>query len=245
MSMSDAEWLQRVELAAAYRIASLEGADDGIFNHFSCAVSDDPGCFLIKPFGMLFSEVTASGLLKVDAQGKVVEGSGKWEPTAFFIHSSIYARVPRATCVFHTHMPYATALSSLYDMRILPVNQSSLRFVNRTSYLRRYNGLVLDSNSAEDIVGALCERDVLLMGNHGVTLVDDSVIGCVYDLHYLEQACRDQHLVLASGQPLRLIPDDVVERTAAQMLDEKRMAKRAHFDAMCRHLDAVNPGYAR
>lgn len=243
MSISDAEWSQRLKLAAAYRIAALEGMDDGVFNHFSCAVPDEPGYFLLKPFGPLFSEVTASSLIKVDADGRIIAGSGDWEPTAFFIHSSIHAGVSRAECVFHTHMPYATALSSLADMRIRPINQSSMRFVKRTAYLERYGGLVMDTDEAALIVDALCGCDVLLMANHGATVIDDTVEGCVYDLHYLEWACRDQYLVLASGQPARPIPEDVVERTAAQMVEEKRMAKQVHFDAMLRRLNATNPGY--
>ncbi|AOV16319.1 hypothetical protein BJI67_03855 [Acidihalobacter aeolianus] len=243
--MTDAEWSQRVRLAAAYRISALEGMDDGVFNHFSCAVPGEPQHFLLKPFGPLFSEVTASGLIKVDAEGSVVAGEGEWEPTAFHIHARIHAGVPRARCIFHTHMPYATALASLADMRLLPVNQSSLRFVRRTAYLEDYGGLVLDDGEANRIVEALARYDVLLMANHGVTVIGDDIEGCVYDLHYLEWACRDQYLVYASGQPPRLIPEAVVARTAEQMIEEKRMAKAIHFAAMLRRLDAVNPGYDR
>ncbi|SMF37255.1 Ribulose-5-phosphate 4-epimerase/Fuculose-1-phosphate aldolase [Tistlia consotensis] len=242
-AMSAAEWATRVKLAAAYRIAALEGADDGVFNHFSCAVPDEPGHFLLKPFGPLFSEATASGLLKVDLSGAIVSGSGKWEPTAFLIHSRIHQHVPRARCILHSHMPYATALASLADMRIQPVNQSSMRFVKRTAYLESYRGLVLDEAEALSIVEALAEHDVLLMANHGVTVIDDTVEGCVYDLHYLEWACRDQLLVSSFGQPVRAIPEAVVEAAAAQMVEEKAYAKAAHFAAMLRRLDRENPGY--
>src|SRR5437868_15134409 len=90
---TEAEWRARVELAAAYRIAALEGMDDGVFNHFSCAVPGQEGLFLLKPFGPLFSEASASGLIKVDISGKIVEGDGRWEPTAFHIHSRIHRAV--------------------------------------------------------------------------------------------------------------------------------------------------------
>jgi ribulose-5-phosphate 4-epimerase/fuculose-1-phosphate aldolase len=241
---SAAEWETRVKLAAAYRIAALEGADDGVFNHFSCAVPDEPGHFLLKPFGPLFSEVTASGLLKIDLDGKIVAGAGRWEPSAFFIHAHIHQRVPRAKCVLHTHMPYATALASLQDMRIQPVNQSSMRFIRRTAYMEHYGGLVLDEAEALEIVRALEEHDILLMANHGVTVIDETVEGCVFDLHYLEWACRDQLLVYGAGQPVRHIPEAVVARTAAQMVEEKATSKALHFAAMLRRLDRENPGYA-
>lgn len=243
MSITDAEWSERIKLAAAYRIAAMEGVDDGVFNHFSCMVPGEPQRFLLKPFGSLFAEVTASSLLKIDVHGNIVMGAGDWEPTAFFIHSSIHVGVPRAHCIFHTHMPYATTIASMADMRIRPVNQSSMRFINRTAYLEQYGGLVMHSDEAAIIVNALSGHDVLLMANHGVTIIDDTIEGCVYDLHYLEQACRDQCRLYASGLPCRMIPDEIANRTAMQMIEEKQMAKRIHFAAMRRRLDKTNPGY--
>lgn len=242
-SISATEWKARVKLAAAYRIAALEDCDDGVFNHFSLSVPGESDHFLLKPFGPLFCEATASGLIKVDSKGNIVTGEGVWEPTAFFIHSRIHQSVPRAACILHTHMPYASAISSMAEMRILPVNQSSMRFVKRTAYLEDYGGLVLDDDEADKVVHSLSEFDILLMANHGAMVIDDTVEGCLFDLHYLEWACRDQYRLYASGQTPRMIPDDVVERTAEQMVEEKRMAKDAHFAAMCRRLDRENPGY--
>jgi ribulose-5-phosphate 4-epimerase/fuculose-1-phosphate aldolase len=237
------EWATRVALAASYRIAALEGLDDGIFNHFSCAVPGEPGHFLLKPFGPLFSEITASGLIKVDLDGRIVAGTGRWEPTAFHIHSRIHAAIPRAACVLHTHMPYATALTNLADMRIQPINQSTIRFVRGAAYLDTYGGLVLDAEEGDRIVAALAEHDVLLMANHGVMVIGPTVSRCVYDLHYLEVAARDQWYALATGRELRLVPDDIVDRTARQMVDERDMANEPHFAAMLRRLDRENPGY--
>ncbi len=233
----------RIQLAAAYRICALEGLDDGVFNHFSCAVPGEPGRFLLKPFGPLFEEVTASGLIKVDVDGRVVEGDGVWEPTAFHIHSRIHRAVPRAHCVMHTHMPYATAISSLADMRIRPLNQSSMRFTRRTAYLERYGGLVLDAEEGDMVVAAFAGSDILLMANHGAMVIGPSVAHCLYDLHYLEVAARDQWNALATQQPLREIPAAVVDSTAAQMVDERFMAADAHLAAMMRKLDRENPGY--
>ena len=234
----------RVELAAAYRIAALEGLDDGLFNHFSCAAPGSPGYFLLKPFGPLFEEATASGLIKIDLDGTIVEGSGEWEPTAFFIHSRIHRAVPRAACVMHTHMPYATALTALEDMRLLPINQSAMRFIRRTAYLPDYGGLVMDDAQAEQIVVALADKDVLLLANHGVMVIGPSVAHCLYDLHYFEVAARDQWLARQANTPLRLIAPAVVEHTADQMLQEREVACQPHLAAMRRRLDHLNPGYA-
>jgi ribulose-5-phosphate 4-epimerase/fuculose-1-phosphate aldolase len=244
VALSAVEKSARTDLAAAYRIAALEGLDDGIFNHFSCALSDAPGLFLLKPFGPLFEEVTASGLIKVDLAGHIVGGEGRWEPTAFTIHSRIHNSIPRAKCVLHTHMPYATALTNLQDMRLLPLNQSSMRFIDRVAYLEDYGGLVLDAVEGDKVVAALERFDILMMANHGVMIIGPSIAHCVYDLHYLEIAARDQWNSYVTGRPLRLIPDDVATRTAKQMVDERSEAMDLHFAAMCRKLDRVNPGYA-
>jgi len=240
----NAETRLRIELAAAYRIAAEQKLDDGVFNHFSCAVSGEPGHFLLKPFGLLFEEATASGLIKVGLDGRIVEGEGHWEPTAFFIHSRIHRAVPRAQCVMHSHMPYATALASLADMRILPVNQSSMRYIERTAYLETYGGLALDTVEADRIVAAFAEKDVLLMANHGVMVIGSSIAECLYDLHYFEIAARDQWFARQAGAALRFIAPEIVARTAAQMIEERHMAAATHLAAMMRRLDRLNPGYS-
>ena len=234
---SPAEWDARVRLAAAYRICAAEGLDDGVFNHFSCAVEGEPGHFLLKPFGPLFEEVTPEILIKVDIDGRIVAGEGVWEPTAFHIHSRIHTSVPRAHCVMHTHMPYTTALTSLADMHILPISQSAMRFISRTAYLETYGGLVLDATEGDLVVDAFRDKDILLMANHGAMVIGPSVSHCLYDLHYLEIAARDQWNAMALNVPLRPIPEAVIASTAQQMVDERHMAAEVHFDAMVRQLE--------
>jgi ribulose-5-phosphate 4-epimerase/fuculose-1-phosphate aldolase len=240
---SPAERRARIELAAAYRIAALEGMDDGIFNHFSLAVPGEEGRFLLKPFGPLFDEATASGLIKIDLEGRIVVGEGIWEPTAFHIHSRIHRAVPRARCVMHSHTPYATALTGLAEMGILPINQSSMRFVRRFATLETYGGLALDAAEGDRIVTAFQEKDVLLMANHGVMVIGEDVASCLYDLHYVEVAARDQWLAFAANRPLRLISEEVIEHAARQMVEEREMAATIHLAAMMRRLDRANPGY--
>ncbi|WP_102325532.1 class II aldolase/adducin family protein [Komagataeibacter saccharivorans] len=234
----------RVDLAAAYRTVALEGGDDGVFNHFSAAVPGTEGEFLLKPFGPLFEEVTASGLIRVDLAGRIVAGQGMWEPTAFHIHARIHAGVPRARCVMHTHMPYATALTSLVDMRILPITQSAMRFVGRVGYLEEYEGLVLDEDAALRLVAAHRDHDVVLMASHGVSVIGRDVAACLYDLHYLEIAARDQYLARTMGAPLRAVAPDVVARAVGQMVTERETSAAVHLAAMKRRLDRLLPGYA-
>ena len=198
---------------------------------------------MLKPFGPLFGEATASGLIKVDLEGRVVAGEGVWEPTAFHIHSRIHRAVPRARCVMHTHMPYATALTSLSEMGFLPINQSSMRFMRRFATLETYGGLALDAAEGDRIVAAFQEKDILLLANHGVMVIGEDVARCLYDLHYVEVAARDQWHALAANRPLRLISEDVIERAARQMVEEREMAAVVHLAAMMRRLDRENPGY--
>ncbi|MBB2202332.1 class II aldolase/adducin family protein [Gluconacetobacter tumulisoli] len=234
----------RVDLAAAYRILAQEGLDDGVFNHLSCAIPAEPGHFLLKPFGPLFEEATASGLIKIDRTGTIVAGAGHWEPTAFHIHSRIHAAVPRAACIMHSHMPYATALTGLEDMRLLPFNQSAMRFVGRVAYLEAYDGLVLDEAAADRVVAAHATHDIVLMANHGVLVIGPTIAECLYDLHYLEIAARDQWLARTMGQPLRMIDPAVVAHAARQMVAERKMSAAVHLAAMKRRLDRTLPGYA-
>ena len=242
-SLADAERVARIELAAAYRICAVERLDDGVFNHFSLAVPGEPGHFLLKPFGPLFEEVRASELIKVDLEGRIVAGQGEWEPTSFHIHSRIHRAVPRAHCVMHTHMPYTTALTALADMRIRPVNQSSMRFIRRTAYLETYGGLVLDATEGDVVVAAFADKDILLMANHGAMAIGPNVAHCLYDLHYLEVAARDQWLAMAMHAPLRDVPDAVVEATALQMVDERHSSADVHLAAMIRKIERENPGH--
>ncbi len=237
----------RIELAAAYRIAAVEGLDDGIWNHFSAVVPGRDDLFLLKPHGLLFSEVTASSLIVVDGEGRKIAGEGACERTAFYIHSRMHAGAPEARCVFHTHMPYATAVACTRDNRLLPVTQNSMRFHGRVASYDDYGGLALGPEEADAMVHAMSGRPILMMANHGVIVTAATIADAVYNLHYLELACRDQVMALqAAGDrgALRLIPDDVTETTFRQ-IDRNRLADAdAHLRAMLRLLDRVSPGYA-
>ena len=143
----------RAELAAALRLAARFDLHEGIDNHFSLAVSPKGDRFLVNPYGPHWAEVTASDLLLVDGDGTVLEGALPLDPTAYHIHSRLHLQVPQARCVLHTHMPYATALTSVQGGRIEPINQNALRFWNTVAYDDSYNGLVLTMTKAIACVG--------------------------------------------------------------------------------------------
>lgn len=232
----------RIDLAAAFRLAARFGWHESIANHFSLAVSDDGGRFLLNPWGLHFSEISAGDLLVVDTAGKVVEGEGEVDQTAACIHGPIHARLPHARCVLHTHMPYATALSSIEGMRIEPIHQNGTRFYGQVAYDDDYGGLALELDEGERICAALGNKSVLFMANHGVTVVGRSVAEAFDDLYYLEMACRNQVLALSTGRKLKVMPEEVARKTAEQW--QQCWEPETHFAALKRILDREAPDYA-
>jgi len=239
----DPAWQARVDLAAALRLAVHNGFHEGICNHFSLAVPGAVDRFLINPWGMHWSEVRASDLLVVDAEGKLIEGASEPEPTAFYIHSRIHRGNPKASCVLHTHVPHATALTLLQNGRIEWIAQAAVRFYGHVAYYDDYNGLVLDGAEGDRICAALGDKRVLFLANHGVIVVGETVARAFDDLYYLERVCQAQVLAMQTGRPLRYLSQQVLEQTAAQMTrDIDREA--LHFGALKRGLDRREPDYA-
>ena len=145
---------QRIDLAAAFRWAARLGFHEGVCNHFSVAVSPGGDRFLVNPHGRHFSEIRASDLLLVEPDGSVAGDGEPPEPTAFFIHSRLHRGLPHARCILHTHMPYATALTTLEGGRLEPVNQNALRFYDQIAYDDDYNGLALDEAEGDRMCAA-------------------------------------------------------------------------------------------
>lgn len=231
----------RIELAAALRLAARFGMHEGICNHFSFAVPGRTDRVLLNPFGLHWSEMTASSLLLVDAEGKILEGEGEVETTAFCIHSRIHLQHPRATCVLHTHMPYATALTAIEDGRLEPVNQNSLRFYGDVAYDDSYNGLAQDLAEGDRIADALGDKSVLFLANHGVIVIGRTIAEAFDSLYYLERACQVQVLAMSTGRPLRRVSDNL----AAVTFDGSASAYAdAHFAALRRLLDKEDASYA-
>ncbi|WCT74355.1 class II aldolase/adducin family protein [Sphingomonas naphthae] len=244
--MLPGEWQVRVELAAAYRILALEGLDDGIWNHLSCAI---PGTdhFLLKPHGLLFCEVTASNLIVVALDGALIRGEGMWEPTAFTIHSRVHAAFPDLPCVMHLHPPHATALACAEENRLLPLSQDCLRFIGRLGYFDEYGGLALAPEEGNRMVAALAGNTTLMMANHGVLTTGRTVAEALYDMHYIEVACAAQALAVQSaiGGRVRLVDPETAALTHAQINRNRLKDATMHLAAQMRLLDRAGSDYAR
>ena len=233
----------RIDLAAAFRWAARLGFHEGVCNHFSVALSPSGDRFLVNPWGRHFSEIRASDLLLVRADGSVEEGGEPPEPTAFYIHSRLHIAVPQARCVLHTHMPYATALTSLDPGRLLPNNQNALRFYDQIAYDDDYGGLALEDSEGDRIARALGNHSIMFMANHGATIVGPSVAAAWDRMYYLERACQNQVIAMSTGQKLRMVPDELARFTAQQIAGEDNIDR--HFAALKRILEREEPDYAQ
>jgi ribulose-5-phosphate 4-epimerase/fuculose-1-phosphate aldolase len=234
----------RVDLAAAFRLAVRMDLHEGVCNHFSVMLADGKR-FLLNRYGLHWSEVSASNLLCLDAQGRVLAGEGEYEKTAFYIHSRIHVGNPHAACVLHTHMPYATALTLLEGGRLEMVEQNALRFHDDIAYDDTYNGLVIDDAEGDRLAHVLGSKRVLFLSNHGVIVVGTSVAEAFDALYYLERACRLQVLARMTGGRLKPVRPEVVRAACRMMRDDAPKYAGAHFEALKRILDREEPGYSR
>ena len=225
----------RGDLALALRAAAHHGLGEGVCNHFSVALPQQPDWFLINPRGLHWSEVRAHDIVLVDAEGERLAGQHPVEPTAMFIHAAVH-RIARKACVMHTHMPYATALT-LTDMRCLDtaLSQNAMRFHGRVAVDARYSGLALDAREGERIAAAMNGADVAFLGNHGVIVCGERVDHAYDDLYYLERACMVQVLAHSTGRPLQPVHPEIAARVAAQTLGE-RLQSELFFSSLRRTL---------
>ena len=234
----------RQELAVAFRWTAKEGMHEGVANHFSMAVSEDGKRFLINP-KRHFSQIRASDLWVIDADDpESARGADAPDPTAWGLHASLHAHVPHARCAMHVHSTYATVLACLADSRLPPIDQSSAIFFNRQVVDEGYGGLALEAE------GARCARlfqdptvRTMIMGNHGVLFIGETVAEVFMRMYYFERAARTYILALQTGRALRVLPDDVAEVTARQQ--EGDVQAEAEFMAGMRAvLDAEGADYA-
>ena len=244
---STTEWRVRVELAAAHRIANMHGFNEGIFNHFTVNVPGKPGRFYVIPFGLHWSEAKAGHMLEVDFDGNVVAGEGECERSAFCIHAPIHKLNPDAICVFHTHMPYASAFTRIENGRLEPTGQTEAGMASMSGYDDIYTGLALDPEEGARLAGVLGNKKILFMANHGVLVIGKSIAETYDRLYYLERACQVQMLAMATGRPLKKLPQAVIDRTIEQFRTAPKYGSRPayehHFDALMRVIDKSGTDY--
>ena len=239
MKLTEAEWSLRVDLAAAFHLAVANNLHEAIANHFS-AVLPDGRHFLVNPFGLHFSEITASNLIVCDFDGKVVRGNGEPSASAHHIHAPIHRLVPRARVLLHTHQLYATALTMIADGRLEWALHTTCRFYGRVAYDNDYDGVALSDTVGERMAKILGDADVLFLGNHGVITAAPTVAQAFDDLYFVERAAQTQILAMSTGKPLARLAPALIEQVAAQTQYERFELGyiESHFAAQKRLLDA-------
>jgi ribulose-5-phosphate 4-epimerase/fuculose-1-phosphate aldolase len=236
-------WQARVDLAACFRMAARYGMEEGICNHFSAVVPGYDDLFIVNPYGYAFSELTASMLLVCDFHGNVVSGSGMPEATAFYIHARVHKNIPRARAAFHTHMPYATALSMTEGDPLIFAGQTALKFYGRTAVDRDYNGLALDESEGDRIAKAIGDADIVFMKHHGVMVCAPNIAEAWDDLYYLERACEVQTLALSTGRNVQPVAADIAQAAYLQMRDGDPESARLHLASIRRTLSREEPQF--
>jgi ribulose-5-phosphate 4-epimerase/fuculose-1-phosphate aldolase len=241
-AMSHEERQTRIDLAAAYRLVAHYGWDDLIFTHISARVPGPDHHFLINPYGMLFSEITASSLVKVDLEGsKVGDSTYDINPAGFTIHSAVHAAREDARCVLHLHTLAGVAVSC-QEHGLLPINQIAMVLNGRVGH-HDYEGIALDHDERPRLVDDLGDNSALLLRNHGTLTVGATVAEAFLTMYFFERACAIQIAALAGGTPLR-VPGDDVQRVVQQQAGYgyAKIAQLA-WTPLLRMLDAKDPSY--
>jgi ribulose-5-phosphate 4-epimerase/fuculose-1-phosphate aldolase len=237
----------RIDLAAAHRLAVIHGFSEGIFNHLTFRVPGANDRYYQIPFGLHWSEVTASCFMEVGYDGTRLSGEGEVEQSCYCIHAPIHRLLPGAAAVFHTHMPFASALTRLEDPTILPIGQTELAIKMQTAYDDSYGGPAFDPAEGERLVGAIGNKNVLMMANHGVLTIGSTVAEAYDLLYYLERVAQVQIYAMWTGRPLKQLPQPVIDSTIAEFRNHRTYGGKKpaiwHFEALKRMLDRKEPDY--
>lgn len=239
--VSPEEWAARVDLAATYRLVALHGWDDMIFTHISARVPGPEHHFLINPYGLLFDEITASSLVKIDVEGrKVGESPFRVNPAGFTIHSALHMSREDAHCVIHLHTTDGVAVAS-QSGGLLPLNQHAMLIDDDLAY-HDYEGVALDLDERERLVHDLGDKNLMILRNHGTLALGKSCADAFLRMYYLERACAMQ--VRALTAQVNLTNQGVAEKTAGQGAKAfDGLVGHLAWPALLRLLDRKNPGY--
>ena len=219
---------ERTDLAAAFRWTAREGMHEAVANHFSLAVNPDGTQFLINPMGRHFARIKATDLLLLDANDPTtLDRPDAPDPTAWGLHGAIHRTCPHARCVMHVHSVHATVLACLADSRLPPIDQNTAMFYGRHVIDGNYGGMAFENE------GARCATMLrhpkirtMIMGNHGVLVIGGTVAETFNRLYYFERAAETYIRALQTGQPLRVLSDEIAEKTAREWEDYPDMAGR-------------------
>lgn len=229
----------RQDLSAAFRICHQMGWSESVGNHFSAAVSDDGAEFLLNACWQHFATIGPDDLLRIDARnGRVLQGDGTPDASAWCVHGTLHRKKPDARVVLHAHTPYATALACLRDPTLVPIDNNTARFYGRTAYDLDFGGIADAEEEGERLAESLGDKTLLVMGNHGVTILGETVAEAFEDLYFFEKAARTLTLARANGMPLAVLSDAVAQNTADGWRAYRGMAAR-HFDFLKSQLPAL------
>ena len=245
--VSDAEWQARVDLAACYRLVDLYGMADMMANHISARVPGEEGTFLINAYGLMYEEITASSLLKVDHHGNILTkpdfgdlGYGL-NRAGSVIHSAVHAARPEVACVILTHSWASMAVSSL-ECGLLPLTQTAMRFLKITYH--DYQGVVLNESEQESLVRDLGNAEAMILRNHGALTVGRSIGEAFNWLHRLELSCRAQIGTMSCNSPLAKVTPEVLEDTWNQYQPgTRRPYGLMEWPGLLRKLDRIDPSF--
>jgi ribulose-5-phosphate 4-epimerase/fuculose-1-phosphate aldolase len=242
--VSAEEWKIRVDLAAAYRLIAHHGWDDLIFTHLSARIPGPDHHFLLNPYNLMFEEVTASSLVKVDIQGNAVEPTPFiTNPAGFTIHSAIHMAREDAHAVIHLHTPHGQAVSAHGD-GLLPLTQTAMLIRDEVAY-HDYEGVAVDLDERERIVADLGAKCAMLLRNHGTLAVGETVGEAFIRIYFLERACQAQILALSAGDNLNNPPQGAPEVAAQQgKIGLKLAAGALAWPALLRKAYRLDPGFA-
>jgi ribulose-5-phosphate 4-epimerase/fuculose-1-phosphate aldolase len=238
-------WAERVDMAAAFRWTVRERMHEAVSNHFSLAVNAGGTRFLINPNGRHFGRITASSLLELDADDPgTMDRPDAPDPTAWGLHGSIHRACPHARCIMHVHSIHATVLASLAESALPPIDQNTAMFFGRYVVDDHYGGMAFGDE------GARCAMmlgdpkiSTMIMGNHGVLVIGRTVAETFNRLYYFERAAETYIRALQTGRPLRILPDEIAEKTAREWEDYPGYAEN-HLREIKAILDAETPDYA-
>ncbi len=250
-NIDPAEWETRVDLAACYRLVDLYGMTDLHLNHISARVPGKEEHFLINPFGMMYEEITASSLIKIDLAGNIIANANPdygINKAGYVIHSAIHGARPDVGCVLHTHTNAGMAVSSL-KCGLLPLTQTAMRW-GKIAY-HDFEGVAVEIDERQRIVEDLGDCEVMILRNHGLLSVGQTIGQAFNNIYRLERACQTQLLAMACNGEMNIPPDAVITRSNAQLMvqpsPDAKGKKRPHgsleWPALKRMLDRRDPSY--
>jgi ribulose-5-phosphate 4-epimerase/fuculose-1-phosphate aldolase len=246
VQLNMSHWQERVDLAAAFRWTVKLNMHEAVSNHFSLAVNEDGSQFLMNPNQVHFSRIKASDLLLIDANDpKTLEGPDAPDPTAWGLHGALHRLCPHARCAMHVHSIHATVLASLADSRLPPIDQNTAIFFNRYVIDESYGGLAFEEE------GERCaqlfndpKKKVMIMGNHGVMVIGDTVAETFNRMFFFERAAETYIRALQTGQKLRVLSDEIAEKTAREIEEYPGQDVR-HLSELKAILDEEGSNYAQ